>query len=57
MPAEDVHRSIDKIMTLRDYFQQLKGNNNKHEKIYLARVAISNMGKQVRKEPKYIQKT
>lgn len=55
MPAEDMHRSIDKIMTLRDYFQQLKGNNNKHEKI--VRVAISNMGKQVRKEPRYLQET
>lgn len=31
MPAEDMHRGIDKIMLLRIFFQQLKSNNTKNE--------------------------
>lgn len=31
MPAEDMHGSIDETM-LRNYFYQLKSNNNKLEK-------------------------
>lgn len=31
MPAEDMHRNIDKIMLLRDFLQQLKSNNTKQE--------------------------
>ena len=50
MPAEDMHGSIDETM-LRNYFYQIKSNNNKLEKNVSNKWsgAISNMEKEVRK--------